>query len=132
VDVGNHYVALDHDPKAIFLSFGEIRSFAPQIRRAGIPLIAQIQTVAQAKVAVSEGAEFIVAQGTEAGGHGGTDLHFRSSLPSLMRSETYQLLRLVASPTAEALPQLCCWVRTGYCAEPPRSLRAKNLSLIQI
>jgi nitronate monooxygenase len=70
-------VALDHDPKAIFLSFGEIRSFAPQIRRAGIPLIAQIQTVAQAKGAVSEGAEFIVAQGTEAGGHGGT----RSTFP---------------------------------------------------
>jgi NAD(P)H-dependent flavin oxidoreductase YrpB (nitropropane dioxygenase family) len=35
-------------------------------------LIGQIQTVAQAKAAVSEGAEFIVAQGTEAGGHGGT------------------------------------------------------------
>ena len=70
-------VALAREPKAILLSFGEIRSFAPQIRRAGIPLIAQIQTVAQAKAAVSEGAQFIVAQGTEAGGHGGT----RSTFP---------------------------------------------------
>jgi nitronate monooxygenase len=70
-------VALAREPKAIFLSFGEIRSFAPQIKRAGIPLIAQIQTVAQAKAAASEGAEFIVAQGTEAGGHGGT----RSTFP---------------------------------------------------
>ena len=34
------------------------------------------------------------------------DLHFRSSLPSLMRSETHQLLRLAALPTAKALPQL--------------------------
>lgn len=70
-------VALAREPKAILLSFGEIRSFAPQINRAGIPLIAQIQTVAQAKAAVSEGAQFIVAQGTEAGGHGGT----RSTFP---------------------------------------------------
>jgi nitronate monooxygenase len=54
-------VALAREPKAIFLSFGEIRSFAPQIRRAGIPLIAQIQTVAQATAAVNEGAQFIVA-----------------------------------------------------------------------
>jgi nitronate monooxygenase len=68
-------VALARKPKAIFLSFGEIRSFAPQIRR--IPLIAQIQTVAQATAAVNEGAQFIVAQGTEAGGHGGT----RSTFP---------------------------------------------------
>ena len=57
-------VALAREPKAIFLSFGEIRSFASQIKQAGIPLIAQIQTVAQARVAASEGAEFIVAQGT--------------------------------------------------------------------
>ena len=70
-------VALAREPKAIFLSFGEIRSFAPQIKRAGIPLIAQIQTVAQARAAVNEGAQFIVAQGTEAGGHGGT----RSTFP---------------------------------------------------
>ncbi|WP_291562013.1 nitronate monooxygenase [Bradyrhizobium sp.] len=55
------HVALAREPKAIFLSFGEIRSFAPQIRRAGIPLIAQIQTVAQATAAVNEGAQFIVA-----------------------------------------------------------------------
>jgi nitronate monooxygenase len=70
-------VALARDPKAIFLSFGDIRSFAPAVRKAGIPLIAQVQTVAQAKAAVSAGADFIVAQGTEAGGHGGV----RSTLP---------------------------------------------------
>jgi nitronate monooxygenase len=70
-------VALAREPKAIFLSFGEIDSFAPRIKNAGIPLIAQVQSVAQAKAAVGEGADFIVAQGTEAGGHGGT----RSTFP---------------------------------------------------
>ena len=70
-------VALAREPKAIFLSFGEIGSFAPSIKKAGIPLIAQVQTVAQAKAAINEGADFVVAQGTEAGGHGGT----RSTFP---------------------------------------------------
>lgn len=63
-------LALDHAPKAIFLSFGEIEPFAPQVKERGIPLIAQVQTLAQAKRAAKAGADFIVAQGTEAGGHG--------------------------------------------------------------
>ena len=70
-------VALARDPKVMFLSFGEIASFAPRIKRAGVPLIAQVQTITQAKAAVSEGADFIVAQGTEAGGHGS----IRSTFP---------------------------------------------------
>ena len=63
-------VALDHRPKAVFLSFGDVRPFAPEIARAGVPLICQVQTLADAKVALGEGAAVLVAQGTEAGGHG--------------------------------------------------------------
>lgn len=70
-------VALAHAPKALFLSFGEIADFAPHVKRAGIPLIAQIQTVEQARQAVGDGADILVAQGTEAGGHGGA----RATLP---------------------------------------------------
>src|SRR5919106_2009326 len=64
-------MALERRPRAIFLSFGDIRPFASKIADAGVPLIAQVQTVAGAKAAVSEGAGIIVAQGTEAGGHSG-------------------------------------------------------------
>ncbi len=70
-------LALAHRPKAMFLSFGDIDDFAPAIKRAGIPLIAQVQTLAQARKAVGDGADIIVAQGTEAGGHGGG----RATLP---------------------------------------------------
>jgi nitronate monooxygenase len=61
---------LAHKPVAIMLSFGDPRPFAPAIRRAGARLICQVQTVAQAREAVDAGADIIVAQGTEAGGHG--------------------------------------------------------------
>ena len=70
-------VALAHAPKVMFLSFGELGAFAPKVKKAGIPLIAQVQTLAQARRAVGEGADIIVAQGAEAGGHGST----RSTLP---------------------------------------------------
>ena len=62
--------ALAHRPAAIMLSFGDPRPFAPAIRAAGARLICQVQTVSQAREATEAGADIIVAQGTEAGGHG--------------------------------------------------------------
>lgn len=63
-------IALERNPSAIMLSFGELRPHAEKIRRAGAKLICQIQTVEQAKDAAANRADLIVAQGTEAGGHG--------------------------------------------------------------
>jgi nitronate monooxygenase len=64
-------MALAHTPVAILLSFGDISGFADTVRRAGAILIAQVQTVQQARDAAIAGAQVIVAQGGEAGGHGG-------------------------------------------------------------
>ena len=61
---------LAHQPAAVMLSFGDPRPFAPAIRAAGARLICQVQTAAQSREAVEAGADVIVAQGTEAGGHG--------------------------------------------------------------
>lgn len=69
--------ALDHAPQAIMLSFGDFRPFVPRIRRTAARLIVQVQTLTQARLAVAEGVDAIVAQGTEAGGHGAA----RATLP---------------------------------------------------
>lgn len=61
---------LARDPSAIFLSFGDPTPFAAAIRAAGVPLICQVQTLADARLAAGAGADVIVAQGAEAGGHG--------------------------------------------------------------
>ena len=61
---------LAHRPAAIMLSFGDPGPFAAAIRAAGARLICQVHTVAHAREAVRAGADVIVAQGTEAGGHG--------------------------------------------------------------
>ena len=63
--------ALAHRPVALMLSFGDPAPFAAQIRDAGALLICQVQTIALARQAVAAGAEIVVAQGGEAGGHGG-------------------------------------------------------------
>jgi nitronate monooxygenase len=64
-------------PPAVWLSFGDARPFAGRVKAKGAALVLQVQTVAAAREARDLGADIIVAQGAEAGGHG----HARSTLP---------------------------------------------------
>lgn len=64
-------LALAARPRAVMLSFGDLQPAGARVRDAGAVLIAQVQTVAQAMAAARQGAQIIVAQGGEAGGHGG-------------------------------------------------------------
>lgn len=61
---------LAHKPRALLFSFGDFAPFAAQVRDAGVPIFAQVQTLAMARAAVKAGADVIIAQGSEAGGHG--------------------------------------------------------------
>ena len=62
--------ALAHRPAAVMLSFGDPEPFLSPIRGAGALVILQVQTIEAARRAAALGADLIVAQGTEAGGHG--------------------------------------------------------------
>jgi len=70
-------LALSYRPDAFLLSFGDPRPYALAIKSAGCKLICQVQDVEQAVVAREAGADIIVAEGTEAGGHSGA----RATLP---------------------------------------------------
>jgi nitronate monooxygenase len=63
--------ALEFGPHAVMLSFGDPRSLASRVVDAGVPLILQVTDGQEAEVAIDLGADVIVAQGTEAGGHSG-------------------------------------------------------------
>jgi nitronate monooxygenase len=65
-------VALEARPEAVMLSFGDPTPFAGRIKQAGCRIICQVQTLAQAKQAAEAGADIIIAQGRDAGGHSGT------------------------------------------------------------
>ena len=71
--------ALEHGPRAVMLSFGDASPFTEQIRAAGALLMVQVTDVEEARQAVDTGADVIVAQGTESGGHGAR--RGRSTLP---------------------------------------------------
>lgn len=61
---------LARSPAAVMFSFGSPAPFAERVKAAGIPMICQVQTMEHAREAVLAGADIIVAQGAEAGGHG--------------------------------------------------------------
>jgi nitronate monooxygenase len=63
-------LALSYRPDVVFLSFGDPRRYAERVKAAGALLICQVQEVEAARDAVAAGADIVVAQGTEAGGHG--------------------------------------------------------------
>ncbi len=78
--------AISRTPPAIMLSFGDPSIFSRQIKDAHIALICQCQTITHVKQAMDAGADIIVAQGSEAGGHGAA----RSTFPLV--PETADLL----------------------------------------
>lgn len=86
---------LQQQPATVMLSFGELRPFADRIHDAGVPLTAQVQTLGQARQALDAGANIVVAQGTEAGGHG---MSARSTFTLVP-----EVVDLVAERSAETL-----------------------------
>lgn len=79
IDLGAVELTLSYGPSAVMLSFGDPSPYAEHVRRAGALLILQVTDLEEAKRAVDLGADVIVAQGTESGGHGA--VRGRSTLP---------------------------------------------------
>lgn len=63
-------IALKANPRAVMLSFGDPQPFASKIKAARALLICQVQSEEMARQALDAGADVLIAQGTEAGGHG--------------------------------------------------------------
>jgi nitronate monooxygenase len=64
--------ALEARPAAIALSFSDPGRWVPRAKAAGCRVVCQVQSFADAAQAVDAGADVLVAQGAEAGGHTGT------------------------------------------------------------
>ena len=74
--------ALARKPAAVMLSFGDPAPFAQKIKASGAKLICQVQDLATTRQALAAKPDVLVAQGTEAGGHGGVRSLF-ALLPSV-------------------------------------------------
>jgi nitronate monooxygenase len=95
--------ALSHAPAVMMLSFGDPRPHAAEIKAAGSMLICQVQTLRHARDAIAAGADVIVAQGTEAGGHGAlrATMTLVPEIGDLLRAEAPDTLLVAAGGIAD-------------------------------
>lgn len=70
-------LVLERRPQAMMFSFGDASTFVEKAKSQDTKVICQVQSVAQARDAADWGADIIIAQGSEAGGHGA----IRATLP---------------------------------------------------
>ena len=75
--------ALARKPAAMMLSFADPAPFAEKVHAAGVPLICQVHNLEHARRALAAGAAVLVAQGTDAGGHGLSTRGTISLVPSV-------------------------------------------------
>jgi len=64
--------AIEAKPNVIAFSFGSPGTYAEKAKAAGAKVMCQVQSMTHAREAVAAGADILVAQGNEAGGHTGT------------------------------------------------------------
>jgi len=64
--------AVEAKPNVIAFSFGSPGPYAERAKAAGAKVMCQVQSMTHAREAVAAGADILVAQGNEAGGHTGT------------------------------------------------------------
>src|SRR5437870_536185 len=63
--------AVEAKPNVIGFSFGSPGPYADKAKAAGVKVMCQVQSMSHAREAVAAGADILVAQGNEAGGHTG-------------------------------------------------------------
>ncbi len=64
--------ALDAKPNVIAFSFGDPGAYAEKAKAVGAKVMCQVQSMTHAREAVAAGADVLITQGNEAGGHTGT------------------------------------------------------------
>jgi nitronate monooxygenase len=67
----NFQTCLDERVPVIAFSFGDPTQYMARAKTAGAKVLCQVQTIESARVALDAGADVLVAQGNEAGGHTG-------------------------------------------------------------
>jgi nitronate monooxygenase len=116
--------ALDAKPPVIALSFGKPEPWLSRAKAAGAKVMCQVQTMQGAQQAVGAGADILVAQGNEAGGHTGS----MGLLPLLARLlDTFTAVPVLAAggiASGRALAAVLAagadgaWVGTAFLATP--------------
>ncbi len=77
-------IVLETRPQVLSLFYGDFEDIIPRAKDAGIVTMVQVGSVAEAKKAVQDGADIIIAQGIEAGGHIRGQVGLMALLPAIV------------------------------------------------
>ena len=80
---GGLEAVLSHRPCAVWLAFGDLAVHIGQVHQSGAKVICQVGSAQEAIEAVNAGADVIVAQGTESGGHGSPQQRLQPTLAEI-------------------------------------------------
>ena len=95
--------ALAHAPAAVMTSFADPARLSVAIKDAGSALLCQVQTLDHARAALDAGADVVIAQGTEAGGHGASRATFTlvPEIADLLAARSPNTLLMAAGGVAD-------------------------------
>ena len=93
-------LVLAHKPAALMVSFGDASDAIAAARAQDIPTVWQVQRLEQARQALAAGADVIVVQGQEGGGHG-MDRGLTALLPAVRDLASEEQIVLAAGGIAD-------------------------------
>jgi NAD(P)H-dependent flavin oxidoreductase YrpB (nitropropane dioxygenase family) len=78
-------LCLDADLACLVLFWGDVAPHVARARRRGVRIVAQVGSLAEARAAARAGADAVIAQGVEAGGHVRGTTALSALLPAVVR-----------------------------------------------
>ena len=79
-------VVLEERPKVLSLFWGDFSQAIPRAKAAGITTMVQVGSVAEARKAARDGADIVIAQGIESGGHVRGNIGLMALLPAVIEA----------------------------------------------
>jgi enoyl-[acyl-carrier protein] reductase II len=79
-------VVLEERPKVLSLFWGDFSQVIPRAKAAGIVTMVQVGSVAEARKAARDGADIVIAQGIESGGHVRGKIGLMALLPAVIEA----------------------------------------------
>ena len=77
-------VVLEERPQVLSLFWGDFAKVIPRAKAAGIITMVQVGSVAEARKAAGDGADIVIAQGVESGGHVRGNIGLMALLPAVI------------------------------------------------
>lgn len=134
--------AVESGPALVSVSFGAYQEWVGRLRALGIPAVTQAGDTEEAKAAADAGVDFVVARGSEGGGHGRDRVATLPLLQSVLDAVDVPVLAAGGVATGRGVAAVLAagaagaWIGTALLASPealhPAPARARALGASEV